>query len=404
VGQADEVAGAGRRYGRPVRSRWSERRQAQADAVLAVALALLAAVEALTATTPTGGLGGETHIAGPAAVVAASKVVAALALVRRRSAPGATLVAVTLLLAVPMVVFGASEGFGALAPVLVAVYSIGAYRERRTAAAGLALFTAYWVLYELRDPLNPDVGSALGSWPVYLLGVIAWLGGVYLRTRRLYVAELGENAEQRVRAAATEERARIARELHDAVAHAMTVIVIQAEAADEILARDPDGARLALHRIQATGREGLAEMRRLLGVLRQDERPALGPQPGIPTLGALVESVRATGLAVRFTVIGEPRVVAAGVDMSAYRIVQEALTNTIKHASASSITVVLRYGDRLELEVVDDGVGPATANGDGHGLVGMRERVALFGGTLEAGPATDRGYRVCATLPIEAGA
>jgi signal transduction histidine kinase len=261
---------------------------------------------------------------------------------------------------------------------------------------------------ELRDPLNPDLHSSLGSWPVYLVGVMLLLVGAFVRTRRLYVAELHARAEQaeadreeRIRAATDDERARIARELHDAVAHSLSVMVMQAEAADEILDVDPARAHLAIRRVQEAGRGGLAEMRRLLGVLRRDESPSLAPQPGVPALRALVDGVCAGGLPVRLTIEGKPRELSAGVDISAYRIVQEALTNAIKHAGASAVDVELRYGEELELEVRDDGTGPEWPGELGHGLIGMRERVALYGGTLDAGSIAGGGFRVLATLPIE---
>jgi signal transduction histidine kinase len=233
------------------------------------------------------------------------------------------------------------------------------------------------------------------------------LAGAFLRTRRLYVAELRFRAEQAeaereegIRAATADERARIARELHDAVAHAMSVMVMQAEAADEILDRDPARARPAIERVQRVGREGLGEMRRLLGVLRQDESPALAPQPGVSSLQALADEISATGLPVELTVEGRPAPLTAGVDISAYRIVQEALTNTIKHANASLVRVHVRYGSRLELEISDDGAGPARSDQNGHGLIGMRERATLYGGTLDVGRSADGGFRVLATLPI----
>jgi signal transduction histidine kinase len=366
--------------------------------VLAIAVASTAVIQALTDTT----IVGATNIAGPRGIVAASYALAGLALTRRRTEPVAVAITAIGVLAIPFAAFGASEGFGSLAPVLVALYSVGAHRERRTATAALALFGGFWAFFELRDPLNHDLHDAVGSWPILLLGVIVWLGGIYLRTRRLYLAELDDRAEERVRTATAQERTRIARELHDAVAHAMSVMVIQAEGADELLTRDPERARVALGRIQDTGRNGLSEMRRLLDVLRQDEATALAPQRGIPALEPLVADVCAAGLPVELTVIGTPRSVSAGVDISAYRIVQEALTNAMKHACASAVSVHVRYGEQLELEVSDDGVGVVGRSADGHGLLGMRERAALFGGTLDAGPAAGGGFRVRATLPIEA--
>ena len=386
-------------------SRWSQV-QPFADWTLAGAVAAAAAVFALRGSSPLS-IGGPVAIAGPVAVVAVSYALAGLALGLRRRAPFAVLAAVTVVLALPFLAFGSSEGFGSLAAIFIALYTVGSRAKVATAAAALGLYTVFWIVLALRDPLNPDLHSALWSWPVYLLGVMLLLVGAFLRTRRLYVAELRARAEEaeadreeRIRAATADERARIARELHDAVAHAMSVMVMQAEAADELLDRDPARARIAIERVQRVGREGLGEMRRLLGVLRRDESPALAPQPGVSSLQALADEVSATGLPVLLTVEGRPAALTAGVDISAYRIVQEALTNALKHAGASAVEVLLRYGESLELEISDDGAGPS-AGENGHGLIGMRERVVLYGGSLDVGRSAAGGFRVHATLPID---
>jgi signal transduction histidine kinase len=194
---------------------------------------------------------------------------------------------------------------------------------------------------------------------------------------------------------------RIARELHDVVAHGVSLMVVQAQALEAL-----DGAErdLAGSRIASIGREALTEMHRMLGVLRpqSDEAPELTPAPGIRDVPGLIERARGAGLAVELAVEGAPRALPAGVDLSAYRIVQEALTNVIKHARAHRTDVRVRYAlDALELSVVDDGEGNGDGDAPGHGLVGMRERVALFGGTLEAGAAGGgRGYAVRAVLPL----
>jgi signal transduction histidine kinase len=364
--------------------------QTAADVVMAVAIAVVSGYAALALSSDqaasTGSSFVEGIVVGPRGVAAASYVVASLALIARRRAPVATLVVAMTALSIPFLFFGSSEGAGTLAPVLVALYTVAAHRERHTAVWALAAFTGYMLLDGLRDPLNH--------------------AGLYVRTRRQFVAELRGRAEraersreERIRAATADERARIARELHDAVAHSMSVMVIQAEAAEEMLAGDPERARIPIERVQRVGREGLAEMRRLLGVLRQDESPVLAPQPGVAALPQLVDQVCSTGLPVELDVLGEPRPLPAGVDISAYRIVQEALTNAIKHAAASRVVVRVRYGEELELEIVDDGVGGLAPGSSGHGLVGMRERVALYGGTLDTGRPAGGGYRVRATLP-----
>jgi signal transduction histidine kinase len=192
--------------------------------------------------------------------------------------------------------------------------------------------------------------------------------------------------------------------LHDVVAHSVSVMVIQAQAGPRLLA-DPDRVREAFTSIEASGKQALVELRRLLGILRTDEQADRGPQPGLGSLQTLVEQVRRAGLPVEVSVEGEPRELPAGVDLSAYRIIQEALTNALKHAGRAEAEVRLRYGaTALELEIVDNGsASPVQAPGLGHGLIGMRERVALYGGVLQTGARNGHGYAVRASLPLSAG-
>jgi signal transduction histidine kinase len=204
----------------------------------------------------------------------------------------------------------------------------------------------------------------------------------------------------------TEERARIARDLHDVVAHYVSVMVVQAAGARRIVDKDPDAAKGAIEAVETAGRTALAEMRRMLEVLRADD-PGTGPQPGLGEVERLVETVREAGLPVELSIKGTACCLPAGMDLAAYRIVQEALTNTVKHGGKASARVSITYADEyVEIEAVDDGRGAAaqiltsTPSG-GHGLIGMKERVALFGGVLEAGPVLTGGYRVYARLPLE---
>jgi signal transduction histidine kinase len=260
------------------------------------------------------------------------------------------------------------------------------------------------------DLVHGGLGQAHGSRPgAALVFAIAWLVGREVRRRRREVTLLQERAarlehdqEEQARAAVVEERGRIARELHDVVAHSVSVMVVQAQAGPHLLG-EPDQARGVFRSIESSGREALVELRRLLGILRTgDEELAIGPQPGLSSLGSLVEQVREAGLPVELRVEGDPVQLPPGVDLSAYRIVQEALTNTLKHAGRAEAEVVVRYGpSALELEISDDGSGaPASVNGSGHGLIGMRERVALYGGALEAGTRNGGGYAVRARLPL----
>jgi signal transduction histidine kinase len=240
----------------------------------------------------------------------------------------------------------------------------------------------------------------------------AWLAGramCYRRTREhvleLLTVDLEREREEKARAAVAEERVRIARELHDIVAHAISVIVLQARGGRRSLATDPGETREALDMIEATGSEALAEMRRLLGMLRRDdEEIVLAPQPSLRYVDALAAQVREAGLPVDFSVEGEPTELPPGVDLSAYRIVQEALTNALKHAGPATARVVVRYRENdLELEIADTGLGAGASDEDGHGLAGMRERVSLYGGKIETGPRDGGGFAVRARLPLDSG-
>jgi len=292
---------------------------------------------------------------------------------------------------------------------LVATYGVASLCEMRRALAGAAVAAAAIIVFfaTYRGDFSAiESLSTAGTW------ALAWCFGVFVRMRGEQAEAAGEHAaalerdhDLRARAAVADERARMARELHDIVGHALNVIVIQAGGAQRALDSRPHVARDALNSIEAAGREALSDMERMLGVLRAagDAAPALGPQPGLAQVDALATQVSDAGLAVDVVREGTPREFAASLELSAYRIVQEALTNALKHAAASRARVVLRYGaDALEVEVTDDGVG-ARARGagarGGRGLAGMHERVALFDGELEAGPAPGRGYRVWARLP-----
>jgi len=290
---------------------------------------------------------------------------------------------------------------------LLAFYSVGAHcDDRRSALVGTVAVAAI----AAADLARPGTFSASGTRPsAWLAFAIAWLVGRDLRRRRQRVAELEDRAErlegereEQAQLAVAEERGRIARELHDVIAHGVSVIVVQAQAGPHLVG-DPQRVIGVFRAIESSGRDALVELRRLLGILRsEDEQLAIGPQPGLGSLQSLVEQMRASGLPVQLRIEGEPVHLPAGIDLSAYRIVQEALTNVVKHAGDASAEVVIRYGARaLELDVVDDGHGRTPSrNGSGHGLIGMHERVALYGGTLEAGNPDGGGYAVRARLPF----
>lgn len=275
---------------------------------------------------------------------------------------------------------------------LFALGSLASLRPPRVSLPALAALLALTAT-NLFTAKNEDTAFAI----VVVLG--AWAFGEVVRNRRATIAEA-------VRRAAIEEQARIARELHDVIAHSVSVIVVQAAAAAEVFDAQPEQARAALRSIETAGRDALRELRLLLAVDRRGaDAASADPQPGLDRLDELVEPLRAAGLDVAVRWDGPARALPAGVDLSAFRIVQEALTNTLRHAHATHAEVTVRVAeDVLELDVVDDGRGLAgeQSDGTGRGLAGMRERAAMHGGTLEAGAARRGGYRIHARLPLEA--
>ena len=297
---------------------------------------------------------------------------------------------------------------------VIGIYSVAAWGSRRAALLAGAIAAAVLVVVLSLPRTDADlVDAAFVSFA--LAG--AWLLGDRARVQRALAAELAERAVrlERERAgkaqrAVASERARIARELHDVVAHHVSMMVVQAEAGPVAVEGDPARAAGAFEAIAATGRQALVEMRRLLGVLRGDgdQAPSLAPQPGLGDVRSLVEQVGRAGLRVELVVEGTEAPLPAGVDLSAYRIVQEALTNAVKHAGPGRARVLVRYGEHdLEVQVRDEGgAGPALARPEGgragQGLVGMRERVNLFGGELRAGPGPGGGFTVDARLPLRA--
>jgi signal transduction histidine kinase len=292
--------------------------------------------------------------------------------------------------------------------VLVYLYTVAAHRPRVASLAGLAATEALLVLVWLARP------RALGDGGTLVLdGLIMaagwWLGDGTRRRQeavaaaRQRAAELEEAREELARRAVTEERLRIARELHDVVAHSMSIIAVQSGVGVHVLDSQPEEARKALAAVEATSRQALVEMRRLLGVLREEAEPrgSLAPAPGLAEVEALAAEVARAGVRVEVHIEGTPCELPAGLDLSAYRIVQEALTNVVRHAGPATARVAVRYGPgQVAVEVVDDGRG-GDPGGQGHGIAGMRERAALYGGTLEAGPLPGGGFRVAASLPVE---
>lgn len=339
----------------------------------------------------------------------------AVPLLWRRRAPLVVLAVVVVGFAVAWPAERSTGGvtFTAVFGLLIAVFSVGAYAERARAVPVVAVAAAMVVAMLVADVragyLRP--ADAAGSLVFFAVGFYA---GELVRVRHLRAQALEERAaalerarDERARAAVAEERARMARELHDILAHTLSTMVLQAGAARQVLRSDPATVEELLLSIERTGREALGEVRRLLGLLRaNDDAGGLGPQPTLASIDGLVEETSKAGLPVDLRVEGEPVALSAGLDLSAYRIVQEALTNALKHAGPARAEVVIRYGDReLELAITDDGAGgragPADGQPAGHGLLGMQERVALYGGSMTAGPRAGGGYALHARLPLD---
>jgi signal transduction histidine kinase len=311
------------------------------------------------------------------------------------------------------------------AAMLAAIYTCAStgtrWSSRVALIGGLAASPLAMVRWPPRDEYLTIWTKLLQTFFLTVIFALSWVIGDRLRTRRAYYAELEERAarlhrerEAQSKAAVAAERARIARELHDVVAHNVSVMVVQADGAAYVLDAAPDQAKQALDTISSTGRQALAEMRRLLGLLREgdDAGGEYVPQPGVDQLADLIDQVRGAGLPVRFEVAGEARPLSSGVELTAYRIVQEALTNVRKHGGDGvSACVQLGFGDAaLDLLIEDDGRGArhelyaqGGRDGLGQGLIGMRERIGMVGGTLAAGPRPGGGFRISAVLPLRTG-
>lgn len=330
-----------------------------------------------------------------------------VALGYRQRAPLATMCAVAAAAALQGALVAPTVMLTEIAAVLVAAYSLAAHADLRRAAVGAGVgFLSIASLAVATPSSTQEVASI-----ALFLGA-PWVAGRAVRAGRQYAArledlmiELERERERSAGLAVAEERARIAREVHDILAHGIGVVALQAAGAGRVLDRDPQRAREALASIEDASRQALGELRRLLQPLQPEAGDATsGPRPGLDQASKLVENARRAGQAVELRVEGDARSLTPGLDLAAYRIVQEALTNALKHAPGAATRVVVRYGRvAVELEVQDEGdgaLGPPVP-GSGHGLIGMRERVALYGGRFEAGPRSPQGFRVYARLPVE---
>ena len=332
-------------------------------------------------------------IGGPRSAVAALIAASTVAVAFRRRAP----------LTVVVVCFGSLaaqsligvDANSAFAPFIAAFFAIGsaAYYARRPVLALIVAICLIWPAILVDKGLSP---SDL-LYAAVLIG-LAWSVGWAFAVGRLR-AQL---AEHQANAAAAQERVQIARELHDVIAHSISVMTLHAGGVRRLLQPGQQEERAALEIVEQTGQHALAELQRVLGALRTPADRPLEVQPGLQRVDELLESARATGMATQLEVEGEPHPLPAGIDLSMYRITQEALTNVLKHARATQVEVRIRYGDgAVRVLVTDDGVPPSpTERHLGHGLLGMRERTALYGGTLEAGPLPGRGFQVAAMIPV----
>lgn len=411
VSRQTDALRRGVRYGRTVN--WFEQQlerlrslnQRLVDAAVAVVFVVLGLATVFGQTVENG-------LKEPTAFAVVTTVAVCASIAVRRRAPLGALAAGCVAMAVHIL---SSFPEGALPIALLwLTYSAAAWSRSRNALVGLGLVNVTIVGLALSDAPGLDALTVLGN--LAFFGV-AWSIGIAVRARRetieVQVREADERANvesQRAARVLAEERLLIARELHDVMAHSMSVIAVQAGVGAHVLDEHPDQARAALDAISATSRGALGEMRRLLAVLRDgDGARAHQPAPGLADVQQLVEDVRAAGVPVELAVDGTESATNAAMEASAYRVVQEALTNVIKHAgNPSRVDVRLSHGGgTLTVEVVDDGRGAAAVGvtdkgrppGSCHGLIGMRERVELWGGRLEAGPVSGGGYRVRATLP-----
>jgi signal transduction histidine kinase len=389
-----------------VRELWATDRGRVAHYVVAVSLAIFLLVEYATLKD----VDGEPPANRSWMMALAAVTAIALLFTRRFTFVAPLLAAIALAATLPLM--DSTVASESDAPFLIAIlfvpWCIGTYNERGRAIAGLVVCEGIgvWANLALGETTSDFI------WIGAFIGV-AWTTGFILSRRTAHARELAERAErleqeQRVAAeqAVLEERQRIARELHDVIAHSVSVMTVQTGAVRRLLRPEQEKERQALETVEATGREALTEMRRLVGLLRgRGAMPEFSPQPGMETIDSLLDGVRAAGLPVELDVEGAPQDLPPGVDLAAYRVVQEALTNALKYAGPAHAWVGVRWReDELELEIANDGRGDGDGSGGGHGLAGMRERVSLYGGQIESGERDGGGYVVRARLPIEAAA
>jgi signal transduction histidine kinase len=337
---------------------------------------------------------------GPRPVISLLFATTSLSLIWCRRAPLAVLAFIVTADSAVYLVFGAPEGLGAFLPVLFAFYAVGRFSEPGNVVFAAPLTFASIAIHELTDPVFSFGGSDAVFYVVLATG---WPLGYAFQRRAIEKEALVEAQEQTTRAAVTAERARIARELHDVVGHGLSVIVLQLVAALSLLedAQQDDPLHAQLLSVERSARDALAEMRRLLDLVEDGASAGLSPQPGLAQLEHLVDHTRAAGADIELAVHGEPPDLPAGIDLAAFRILQESLTNVLKHARPPRAAVSVNYSAEMVIvEVIDQGANPAKVNAGGRGLAGMRERVALYGGELDLGARPEGGFLVRARLPL----
>jgi signal transduction histidine kinase len=365
-----------------------------AVALVVVVLGVLEAVWGIDAT----------HRQGPVWAQAALYVATGALLLVRRVEPLGCLAGIVVVSIVEFAVFGSPEGQGVALPALVAAYSVARWERRRPTWWGLVLAGGLWVAWDGLDPMDTTWAAHAAGLIWLFPWVIGWLVGALVRSQAQNLDQRRVDRQQRAARAVAEERNRIARELHDVIGHSVSVMTVQTSAVRRRLTLDQTAEREALETVERVGREAMQEMRHMVGVLREDgSRVDREPPPGLGQIDGLVEKVRAAGLPVELVVSGRPRPLPGGLDLTAYRLLQEGLTNALRHAVAPRrADVENSYGPTtLDLVVRDDG-GPTRAVEAGNGLLGMRERVLVYGGDLVARPRAGGGFELLATLPLEA--
>ncbi len=346
---------------------------------------------------------GATHRQGLHWVEALAYGLGALLLLGRRVNPIAVLAGLVAIYVAEFAAVGSPEGFGVAVPPMVAAYSVARWEERRPAWWGLVLLLVLGLAWTAFDPVTSTASAKALQAVWWSPWVIAWLAGALVRSTVLNAEQRRLRRQDLAARAVNEERTRIARELHDVIGHSVSIMTVQASAVRRRLGENQSAEREALETVESTGREALAEMRRMVGVLRQsDEAAGREPAPGLAQLTGLVEQFESAGLPVAVAVTGEVQPLAPGLDLTAYRLVQEALTNALRHAvSPTHAEVSIGYAaDHLELAIRDDGRRVEPGAEAGHGLLGLRERVSVYGGELVARPGDQGGFELLATLPL----